>query len=151
VGPFGTAVLLDPGLNTGMRIGMAICQLAAIGALIVFASRCYGILERPGARTRGLSSANAALWWMQWREAWPIGIAGLGTMLVLSIVGTSGSILYRSSVFLGMVWAIVIAAGLFSADLEPGLVAFWRSRPIDPAGWFRTKYLAGVIVLLVFI
>src|SRR5262249_3471745 len=46
---------------------------------------------------------------------------------------------------------IVIATGLFSADLEPRLVAFWRSRPIDTAGWVRIKYLAGAIVLLGFI
>jgi hypothetical protein len=43
----------------------------------------------------------------------------------------------------------VIAAPLFSAELEPRLVAFWRSRPIDPAAWFRIKYLTGAIALVI--
>ena len=163
LGPFGAAVLFDPGLTASMRVAMAIGQLASLCGLVIFASRRFGILERPGSRTRGLPSANAALWWMQWREAWPIGIAGLGTMLVLSIVSTGfsagardsvnlfRSMLYHFSALLGVVWAIVIATGLFSADLEPGLVAFWRSRPIDPGGWFRVKYLTGALVIAAFI
>jgi len=165
LGPFGGAVVLDPGLSAVARVAIGVGQLAAMCVLTVIAARRYGILERTGdGRSLSPSSPNGALWWMQWRQAWPIGVAGLATMFALSLVGmalTSGgprdglslfrSTLYVSSVYLGVVWAIVIAATLFSADLEPRLVAFWRSRPIDPGAWFRIKYLTGAIVLLAFI
>jgi hypothetical protein len=51
--------------------------------------------------------------------------------------------------FLGSVWAIVAGVTLFTAEFEPRLYTFWRSRPIDPSAWFRIKYTAGLLTLLV--
>jgi hypothetical protein len=51
--------------------------------------------------------------------------------------------------FLGSVWAIIAGVTLFTADFEPRLYTFWRSRPIDPSAWFRVKYTAGLLTLLV--
>jgi hypothetical protein len=110
-----------------------------------------------------LLNPSAALWWMQWRLIWPLGIAGLATVLGLSMIrlavasGDPGhsdlvryeSMLYVWSIGVGAVWAIVVAAPLFSAELDPKLVAFWRSRPIDPADWFRIKYLTGLLTVLI--
>jgi hypothetical protein len=102
---------------------------------------------------------------MQWRQVWVLGAAGLAAVLglaMLSLAVASGdprhgdsaryaSMLYLWSIGVGSVWAIVVAAPLFSAELEPKLVAFWRSRPIDPSDWFRIKYLTGALTLLIFI
>jgi hypothetical protein len=166
LGPFASLVMFDPGLSLEGRIAMGIGQFVALCTLVVFAARRYGILEwrRPELRPR-LSTPNAALWWMQWRQSWPLGIAGLAAVLglaMLSLTVASGdphhgdtaryeSLLYLWSVGVGSVWAIVVAAPLFAADLDPKLVAFWRSRPIDPADWFRIKYLTGALTVLLFI
>ncbi len=40
---------------------------------------------------------------------------------------------------------------MFTAELEPRLVAFWRSRPIDPVAWFRIKFVTGALITLIFI
>jgi hypothetical protein len=158
--------MFDPGLNTGGRIAMGIGQFAGACGLLGIAARRYGVLERP-RRTNWLrlSSAHHALWWMQWQQAWPLGLAGLGTVLGFAVVGLavtpSGPVhddvlmfrrlLFLSSIGIGAVWAIVVAAPMFSAELEPRLLAFWRSRPIDPGAWFRIKYLTGALTLLLLI
>jgi hypothetical protein len=166
LGPFAGLVMFDPGLSLSGRVVMGFCQFTALCALLVIAARRYGILERrwPELRPR-LSSPTAALWWMQWRQAWPLGLAGMAVVLglaMLSLAIASGdphhgdsaryaSMLYLWSVGVGSVWAIVVAAPLFTAELDPKLVAFWRSRPIDPADWFRIKYLTGALAVLAFI
>jgi len=164
LGPFGGLFQFDPGLTAVGRIAMGVCQLATMCVLVVIAARRYGILEpRRGSVFLRLTSPEGALWWMQWRQAWPLGLAGLGTTLGLVLVGVAmgsnvpgdflqfRSLLFHFSIFLGACWAIVVAASLFSAELEPKLVAFWRSRPIEPAAWFRIKYLTGAVTLLIFI
>ena len=161
LGPFGGSVLFDPGLTTAVRVAMATIQLASMIALTVIAAQRYGILERPSRTNRFRPSGpESALWWLQWQQVWPVGAAGLAAVLGFAALGTAFSPnawnnsrddLYRFSIGVGAVWAIVIAAPLFSADLEPRLVTFWRSRPIDPAAWFRIKYLAGALALVIFI
>ncbi len=166
LGPFASLVLLDPGLTFAGLIAMGLGHLAGMGALTVIAARRYGILERrrPASGWR-LSSPSTALWWMQWRQASPIGVAGLTIILGLSMfrlaVTTSTphhddlarfeSMLYWWSIGMGAVWAILVAAPLFAADLEPKLSSFWRSRPIDPSDWFRIKFLTGACTFLLFI
>jgi hypothetical protein len=45
-------------------------------------------------------------------------------------------------------WAVVVGSGLYSAELNAGLGAFWRSRPISPRQWFWTKFVVGLLVVL---
>jgi hypothetical protein len=166
LGPFAGLVMFDPGLSFAGRIAMGLGNVAGMCTLLVIAARRYGILERRGPRSLlQFSSPHRALWWMQLRQTWPLGAAGLATVLGLSMVRlalSSGdphhddfvrydAILYEWSIGVGALWAIVVAAPLFTAELEPKLAAFWRSRPIDPADWFRIKYLTGALTLLIFI
>jgi hypothetical protein len=159
LGPFAVWNLFDSRLSVGGRVALGIVQLAGMCLLIVIAARRYGILEplpwKPRVR---LSSSNRALWWLQWRQAWPLALAGLATIVALSSVGMLNardpfihSFLYGSSIIIGDAWAIVIGATMFTAELEPHLAAFWRSRPIDPSAWFRIKYLTGALAILLFI
>ena len=145
VGPFAGLTIFDPGLTIGWRLGMGVVQLGACCLLTLFAAYGYGVLEprrwQNGVR---LSSPNQALVWMQCRQAWPLGIAGL--VLVLPWLTTVLPNWFGIGV--GCVWAIVVSTTLFSPELEPQLLAFWRSRPIDPADWFRIKYALGAILML---
>jgi hypothetical protein len=50
---------------------------------------------------------------------------------------------------MGMLFTTVLGAGVFLRDVEPGLNAFWRSRPTNPSQWFWTKYLSGFVIWLV--
>ena len=60
--------------------------------------------------------------------------------LVLRLRGALGVI--------GMLLALVIGVGTFAGELQPGISAFWRSRPIQPSAWFWTKFLTGAAALL---
>jgi hypothetical protein len=164
LGPFAGLVLFDPGLTVTGRVAMGTGQLATMCVLVAIAARRYGILEpRQGLVLFRIASPEGALWWMQWRQAWPLGLTGMGIILGFALLGLATSsnvrdqflhfrtMVYLFSLFVGAFWAIVVAASLFSAELEPRLVAFWRSRPIDPAAWFRIKYLTGAVTLLIFI
>jgi hypothetical protein len=165
LGPFAGLVMFDTGLSIGGRIAMGFGHAVGMCALLIIAACRYGILERRRHTNRLVfSSSSTALWWMQWRQTWPMGVTGLVVVLglaMLRLAVASGdphndlarydSIIYDWSVGVGATWAIIVAAPLFSAELDPKLLAFWRSRPIDPADWFRIKYLTGALTILLFI
>jgi len=92
------------------------------------------------------SSAKQALWWLQWRQGRPLLIVGV-VLVILSFSQPPAEF----SIGLGCLWGIVVSTTLFSAELEPRLLSFWRSRPIDTGDWFWIKYLAGAATLLAFI
>jgi hypothetical protein len=154
LGPFATLILFDPSVTDIGRIAIGTMNLAGACLLVIGAASRYGALERrrwPG--TAQFSSPNRALWWMQWRQVWPLGGAGLAVVLLfgVALAGRGVQELYEISAIIGGAWAVVFGTTMFSAELEPQLVAFWRSRPIDPSAWFRIKYLTGVLVVLIFI
>lgn len=45
-------------------------------------------------------------------------------------------------------WAAIVAVGVFSSELKPGLEHFWRSRPISSGTWFWTKFAVGLIAVV---
>ena len=49
----------------------------------------------------------------------------------------------------GYALALLIGVGTFAPDLEPGINAFWRSRPISVHQWFWSKFVIGFGGLLV--
>ena len=51
----------------------------------------------------------------------------------------------------GVVVALVVGVGTFVSEVQPGLMTFWRSRPISPSKWFWTKYLTGLAAVLLFL
>ena len=145
VGPFAGVAIFDPGLSLQARVGMGVVQLLTCCILTLVAANRYGVLE-PRRWQNGirLSSPQRALWWMQCRPAWPLGIAGMALMLPW----LGGALPYDFAIAVGCVWAIVVSTTLFAPELEPQLLAFWRSRPIDPAEWFQTKYVLGALLTL---
>lgn len=43
-----------------------------------------------------------------------------------------------------MVVALLIGIGTFIGELQGRMLDFWRSRPIEPALWFWTKFVTGL-------
>ena len=47
----------------------------------------------------------------------------------------------------GLLVSLVIGIGTFLTDVSPPLNTFWRSRPINPNGWFWIKILTNLAIL----
>jgi len=109
-----------------------------------------------------LPSRLLAMIWLELRQSLPL--AGFGFLLAL-LVATAGALMehrrrhsFDTSVlmemphtmfFVGMLWAAVVGSALYSADLGSALGGFWRSRPISPGLWFWTKFMIGLIAILI--
>jgi hypothetical protein len=102
-----------------------------------------------------------AMIWLELRQSLPLAASGFLLAVLVSIAsvlmerqqghpfGTSLLMEMPHSMFVvGMLWAVVVGSGLYSADLGSGLGAFWRSRPISPSLWFWTKFAVGLAAVL---
>jgi hypothetical protein len=146
LGPFGSLIAVGPPLPAIERVIIALIQVVTALLLLAVAVNRYAKLERSRWRNRlRLSGATRALVWAQWRQVVALGVLAAAMAVALSLVSDGTYVL----AFLGSVWAIVAGVTLFTADFEPRLYTFWRSRPIDPSAWFRIKYTAGLLTLLV--
>jgi hypothetical protein len=146
LGPLGSMVALDNAiLKSADRVVLVLVQVATWLLLVTVAVSRYANLE-PWAwgRRKWLSDRTRALGWAQRRQGLPLGILAIATVIALSPVSDNGYLL----AFFGGVWAIIVGATMFAAELEPRLYTFWRSRPIDPSNWFRVKYVAGASIAL---
>lgn len=115
------------------------------------------LVSRLGIRWPG---RVVALAWLDARQSVPLSLAGLTIAVLITLIGLSetqgrGTLAARiagelpsSSWFVGILWAAVVAVGIFSSELKPGLEHFWRSRPISPSAWFWTKFAVGLIAVL---
>ncbi len=155
-------------------LGLAIPVLALIGRL--FVGR-YGALAPTAKKTRRrqlrfllpavwsavpLRFANrwVAMIWLELRQSVPLAAMGLLFALLMAIASVliepryhsySTSVLSEmpSSMFIvGMLWAVVVGANLYSAELSPGLGSFWRSLPISTGAWFWSKFVVGLLAVL---
>ena len=105
-------------------------------------------------------SQLAALAWKHRRELLPSFLVGL--VLVASLIIVDLESLRRQTPdwpfllvrlrgllsVIGAFVAVVVGVGAFAGELQPGISAFWRSRPIEPSAWFWTKFLTGAAALL---
>lgn len=104
-----------------------------------------------------------AMIWLELRQSLPLAICGLLFAVLLTIAGElmqparessfSTSEFVRMNLphtvfYVGMLWAVVVGAGIYSADLSENLGAFWRSRPISQVMWFWCKFFVGLVVVL---
>lgn len=108
------------------------------------------------------SNRTAALVWIELRQAVPLAVFGLMTAVLVTITGvlmeqgSSNSFdtsvlaqLPHSMFFVGILWAVVVGSAVYSADFDSGLGGFWRSRPIPPDRWFWTKFIVGLLSVLI--
>ena len=116
-----------------------------------------------------LPGRTGAIVWLDLRQSVPLAFAGLALAFLMAVtqiwmeshsvspsyqygsVGVTPIVLGRlpgTTWFLATLWATVIGAGIFGAELQPGLADFWRSRPVSPSLWFWTKFTVGLIATL---
>ncbi len=105
----------------------------------------------------------AALTWLDARQSVPLSLAGLLMAILITLVGMGefpgqghSSFLTRlagelpsTTWFVGGLWGVIVAVAIFSPELKPGLEQFWRSRPITPGSWFWTKFVVGLLAVII--
>jgi hypothetical protein len=109
-------------------------------------------------------SPLGSLVWLTLRQSVPLAASGLiiAILIAATDVGILGNRLDASATilalklggttwFIGMAWSVMVAAGVFSGELQPRLARFWSSRPISPAQWLLVKYLTGLAAVLLVI
>ncbi|HVW36403.1 MAG TPA: hypothetical protein VHB99_03825, partial [Pirellulales bacterium] len=107
---------------------------------------------RPGWRT-----AAAAIAWKQAREAAPFCLVGIVLVLgfwfwMLSMQsGEFAEALSTAGITVAMLAGLLVGIGTFIGELQPRTMDFWRSRPIEPAFWFWTKYVTGLAATSLFL
>jgi hypothetical protein len=167
-------------LCTGVCVQVSIAAVLIGISLIRYSRFSVGPRRLPasGILLAGVKSAKLrppcktplrALAWKQWRECLPLCAAGfvliLGwtALLVLAqadridhlgyghLLRVTTRTLVGLTTGVGPVIALVVGVGAFVAEMQPRLLGFWRSRPVNPSHWFWTKYLTGATVVLVFL
>lgn len=111
-------------------------------------------------------SPLGSLVWLTLRQSLPLAVSGLIVAVLIAIVDVlhfpsvaldagSGVRLARdlggTTWFVGMIWSVMVAAGVFSSELQPKLARYWSSRPISSAQWLLVKYLTGLAAVLLVI
>ena len=129
-------------------------------------SRWIPRIKSPGLISRlALRFPNrlAALIWLDARQSVPLSLAGLLMAILITLVGMGEfagqghtSFLTRlagelssTTWFVGGLWGVIVAVAIFSPELKPGLEHFWRSRPITPGSWFWTKFVVGLLAVII--
>jgi hypothetical protein len=108
-------------------------------------------------------TALSATAWKQFRESGPIVLCGLaGAVAITTIImmgsfygrrdtavfADSGDVYTKVALVVSFFIALVLGIGVCHADIEPQLNTFWRTRPINPDGWFWIKFATGLTLLL---
>jgi ABC-type transport system involved in multi-copper enzyme maturation permease subunit len=116
-----------------------------------------------------LPGRTAALVWLDLRQSVPLALAGLALAFFMSVAQVcleehpallwspygdpiattiAAGQLGGTTWFVAILWSAVVAAGIFGAELQPGLADFWRSQPVAPSLWFWTKFTVGLVATL---
>ncbi len=170
---------VDPILlpNPGLQLAGSVITLLGLGVWVVFAFSLVRRFDngRQWSRVRRLGSLwfprvtfiprsrFQSLLWAELRQSLPLGLCGIGMVGMATVLLMLGdgpwnlqgigsrflSTMPHSDFAIASLWSAVVGASLFSAELEPGLGTFWRSRPISPARWFWIKFYLGLAAVLV--
>lgn len=175
-GPLGLTLLFDP-LVSPWRVVFS--QLATYAVLFAWSIHQYGRVEpierrsseaddscsdikrgtQPKAIRPAWRTAAAAIAWKQAREAAPfclvgalliVGFAGWLSMLDAQR-GEFAEALSVAGITVAMLAGLLVGIGTFIGELQPRMMDFWRSRPIEPAFWFWTKYFTGLAATSLFL
>jgi ABC-type transport system involved in multi-copper enzyme maturation permease subunit len=105
------------------------------------------------------SSAIASIAWKQFREGWPVALAGVAIIFGVfaatfvthwrDLADNSNNqveLIHALTGVFGFVIAMILGVSVFSGDVSPGLNTFWRSRPIQPNLWFWIKFLSALAI-----
>jgi ABC-type transport system involved in multi-copper enzyme maturation permease subunit len=103
-----------------------------------------------------------ALAWLTLRQAVPMCLPGLAIALLMTplqmqnhvAAGPTGLLrefidaLPSSMWMIGVLWSVVVGAGIFSAEIDSRLGEFWRPLPLPAGKLFAAKFLVVLLVVL---
>jgi ABC-type transport system involved in multi-copper enzyme maturation permease subunit len=108
-----------------------------------------------------LPTRRLALAWLAWRQAVPMCLPGLVIVCLMTPfqMGMQNSweltlwqrytdSMSSSLWIVGLLWAVVVGAGLFSSEIDWRVGEFWRTRPISAGQLFGVKFIAGLLAVL---
>ncbi|MEN6493759.1 MAG: hypothetical protein ABFD16_05655, partial [Thermoguttaceae bacterium] len=108
-----------------------------------------------------LPTRSLALVWLTVRQAVPMCLPGLllaclmtplqmglGDGRQVELFQTFTDTLPESMWVIGLLWATVVGAGIFSAEIDPRIGESWRAWPVPFWRMFAIKFLVGVLVVL---
>jgi ABC-type transport system involved in multi-copper enzyme maturation permease subunit len=109
--------------------------------------------------TPRLPTRGSALAWLALRQSVPMCLPGLVIACVMTPfqIGSNpqGPVLQRyidslssSMWIIGMLWSVVVGAGIFSAEIDWRIGEFWRTRPIPAWRLFGVKFVVGLLAVL---
>ena len=160
---------------TNVGVPLAINVVLQLGLAFWFARRYSrrmprGVLSARQAGPRQvwrwwtwpLPTRTLALAWLTTRQALPMALPGLAIVFLMTPlqldavqVGPEVGLAERyadamssSTWIVGLLWAVVVGAGIFASELDAKLGEFWRAAPIRPRQLFAIKFIAGLIVVL---
>ncbi len=96
--------------------------------------------------------------WKQCRESFPLAALGAGLIVIFVLIAFREIRNLNADVkllviqlwsFVSVFICLVAGVGAFMEDYQPGVPAFWRSRPIPLRRYFTVKYLGGLTITLV--
>ncbi|HEV3300946.1 MAG TPA: hypothetical protein VG055_14950, partial [Planctomycetaceae bacterium] len=108
---------------------------------------------------------GVALTWLDLRQSVPIAVAGFALAIVITVadivikpvapyerVAQIGAITFAqlpgTISIVALLWSGIVASVAFSSELQTGLGHFWRSRPIPVPWWFWTKFVVGLLAVV---
>jgi hypothetical protein len=108
-----------------------------------------------------LPTRGIALVWLTLRQSLVMAVPGLVIALMLTLLTMHEHFLPspdavvrfvdtlpHSIWIIGMLWSIIVGAGLFAAEVNPRVGEFWRTRPIPPGALFAIKFVFGLAAVL---
>lgn len=156
------------------RLAICVIPLPVVLGMVIFPLNYYRALGQSAERTgrpwtigawrpTPIPAPIAALVWKGFREIGFLGLQVLVISLLLSLfagaLGLTGNPESNSDLVLkalpqilwvaGFVLAVLVGVGAVIGDLQAGVNAFWRSRPIPPQSWYWTKYLIGLATIFI--
>jgi ABC-type transport system involved in multi-copper enzyme maturation permease subunit len=110
--------------------------------------------------TLPLPTRTIALAWLALRQSVPMCIPGLLIACLMAPFQLNGDYsaptlpqrlvdaLPSTMFIVGLVWAVVVGAGTFAAEIDLKIGEFWRTLPIATWRLFAVKFFAGLLVVL---
>jgi hypothetical protein len=111
--------------------------------------------------TLRLPTRGIALAWLTLRQSVPMCLPGLVIACLMTPFqmdnhgpnpreGFEGyaDALPSSMWFVGLMWSVVVGAGIFSSEIDWRIGEFWRTRPIPAWQLFGVKFITGLLAVL---
>jgi hypothetical protein len=112
--------------------------------------------------TPPLPTPGIALAWLALRQSAAMCLPGLALALVMTpvqmeaqldhprahLVGRYTDALPSAMWVIGLLWSVVVGAGIFSSEIDSRIGEFWRTRPIPAWRLFGIKFAVGMLAVL---